>query len=110
MADKEFDMSEFYSYTNPDPQRVRRIMRLAASKTSDTEIKSWLANDEFGGREREVRRYLAQVATLDPAHVATFTESQIDDEIASRVVIGMMQAIIASNAKAQKAPKTRKRR
>jgi len=84
-----------------DPQRVRRIRHLAASmakkRLGETNVHSWLLNDEKGTWDKDIDRYLHE--TQEKAERLHMTEQKVDEEIAGHVLLLAMQAALAEMKK-----------
>jgi hypothetical protein len=68
-----------------DPERARRIVRLAATHVKDPSTRSWLLADERGTFEKLAEEYLDKTSAR--AAQLEMSADEVDDEIAT--VIGL---------------------
>ena len=73
-----------------DYERVRRIVRLAATHVKDPSTRDWLLADERGTFEKSANEYLDKTAAR--AAELGMPASAVDDEIAT--VIGLSALIL----------------
>ena len=88
------------SLLTKDKDRARRIVKLAATETEITFLKSWLEEDEHGVWERDALTLIEKSA--DEARMRELTEEQVDAEIALVLVIRGL-TVLLNDAKKRKA-------
>ncbi len=64
-----------------DPERARKIVRLAASRVKDSSTRDWLLADERGTWEKRAQEYLDKTAAK--AVELGMSAARVDDEIAT---------------------------
>jgi hypothetical protein len=91
-----------------DSDRARRIVRLASRLAKNKEAKSWLLLDEHGVHEASARDLLER--TAQRAQTLGLSEAEVDEQIALRLVIDVLNAQMSllkkGRAKARKNPTT----
>lgn len=97
--------------TVPDYARARAIVALAAAEPSAAQ--EWLRRDERGSWERTALDYLAKLDT--PAVQAKLaarpmTDAQVNEEIAGRLRLEALEAMLADARKREPLAAARRRR
>ena len=86
-----------------DPERIRRIIRLASTMTRIPQLKSWLMNDEFGGWERDTKKLLERGRGVAyGVYGPDVSPERLDKAIATELVIQGGEALLANAKKKSK--------
>lgn len=72
------------------PERVRRICKLAAGKTTDPFTRSWFERDETGFWEKEIRRILAEKYAKITA--LGIPEAHVDEDLSEFLLLAALTA------------------